>query len=416
MTINKKKYKLFIKYLKEEMYFVDNKKNRREIHHCNISRKNLVSKTFGRCKICSDFDISFDILSSHVNYKCHFDFHSHKNVNYIYIPIFNINWIYEEEILFSEGIENYGLANWENISRFMGTKNLAECEKHFLEIYFSTSQKNFVKIRRLFPSVCCIKIYSLDFQKMLKTYNISCEKKVNVIIQRGEFCSVQTNIENFFDDFIVNTRIKKSDKKKTILKKFFLKLLNKIIYKKLFNENFYCRIKSVSSYLFFKIRDSLNNKSICETICFENLFCNQHKLAKEEKYTKLKRNLIFYKWLKIFIKEKFKVSRHYMIFNMKRNLFIQNQAIKKKFSNRKFSHIFYREMNNHSLVGALMAEKDKIAYLYFGIFPSQYIDLIVFVSTLTFLTFQKKAQYTPYINDPPCTLFSLEQIIMNIKF
>ena len=46
-------------------------------------------------------------------------------------PIFSGDWGADEELLLVEGLEIFGIGNWEQISEHIGTKNKLECENHY---------------------------------------------------------------------------------------------------------------------------------------------------------------------------------------------------------------------------------------------------------------------------------------------
>ena len=50
-------------------------------------------------------------------------------------PIFEGEWGADEELLLVEGLEMFGLGNWEAISDHIGTKNKLEVEEHYNRVY-----------------------------------------------------------------------------------------------------------------------------------------------------------------------------------------------------------------------------------------------------------------------------------------
>ena len=52
-------------------------------------------------------------------------------------PLFSEDWAADEELLLVEGLESFGLGNWEQIAEHIGTKNKLECERHYIEVYLN---------------------------------------------------------------------------------------------------------------------------------------------------------------------------------------------------------------------------------------------------------------------------------------
>ena len=53
-------------------------------------------------------------------------------------PIFEADWGADEEILLVEGLEIFGIGNWEQISEHVGTKNKVECAEHYERVFISS--------------------------------------------------------------------------------------------------------------------------------------------------------------------------------------------------------------------------------------------------------------------------------------
>jgi transcriptional adapter 2-alpha len=50
-------------------------------------------------------------------------------------PIFEGDWGADEELLLVEGLESYGIGNWEHIAEHVGTKNRIQCKEHYENVY-----------------------------------------------------------------------------------------------------------------------------------------------------------------------------------------------------------------------------------------------------------------------------------------
>jgi transcriptional adapter 2-alpha len=67
--------------------------------------------------------------------KEHKKTHSYRVIDVLDFPIFEKDWGADEEILLVEGLEMFGLGNWEHISEHIGTKNSKECLDHYNRVY-----------------------------------------------------------------------------------------------------------------------------------------------------------------------------------------------------------------------------------------------------------------------------------------
>lgn len=52
-------------------------------------------------------------------------------------PIYSASWTADEEERLLEGLEMYGVGNWEDISRVIQTRNKGETENHFEAVFLN---------------------------------------------------------------------------------------------------------------------------------------------------------------------------------------------------------------------------------------------------------------------------------------
>lgn len=48
--------------------------------------------------------------------------------------VFSSNWRADEELLFFDGICDFGISNWEAVGNFIGSKSAKACEQHYIEV------------------------------------------------------------------------------------------------------------------------------------------------------------------------------------------------------------------------------------------------------------------------------------------
>ena len=61
------------------------------------------------------------------NYTC--------NQDQLNFPVFTEDWLASDELLLLEGIEMYGIGNWEDIAEHVATKTNKQCEEHYFTTY-----------------------------------------------------------------------------------------------------------------------------------------------------------------------------------------------------------------------------------------------------------------------------------------
>jgi transcriptional adapter 2-alpha len=50
-------------------------------------------------------------------------------------PLFDENWTAEDELLLIDGLEMFGMGNWEQVADHVGTKTREECYDHYLAVF-----------------------------------------------------------------------------------------------------------------------------------------------------------------------------------------------------------------------------------------------------------------------------------------
>ena len=54
-------------------------------------------------------------------------------------PLFELDWGADEELLLVEGLEMFGIGNWEQISEHIGSKNKTQVAEHYEKVYVQSS-------------------------------------------------------------------------------------------------------------------------------------------------------------------------------------------------------------------------------------------------------------------------------------
>ncbi|KAL8189167.1 hypothetical protein R6Q57_028733 [Mikania cordata] len=111
---------------------------KKALYHCNYCNKDISGKIRIKCACCSDFDLCVECFSVGAEVYPHKSNHPYRVMDNLSFPLFCSDWNADEEILLLEGIEMYGLANWNEVAEHVGTKSKSHCIEHYNTIYMSS--------------------------------------------------------------------------------------------------------------------------------------------------------------------------------------------------------------------------------------------------------------------------------------
>ncbi|KAI8902897.1 hypothetical protein BC833DRAFT_645047 [Globomyces pollinis-pini] len=106
-------------------------------YHCDNCTKDITHLIILRCAICPDFDLCLEcfLKGAEPEGKGHLKSHDYRVIDVLDFPMFEGDWGADEELLLVEGLELFGIGNWEHISEHIGTKNSKQCEEHYDRIF-----------------------------------------------------------------------------------------------------------------------------------------------------------------------------------------------------------------------------------------------------------------------------------------
>ena len=116
-------------------------------YHCDSCSKDITHLIIFRCAECQDFDLCLTCFSKQIELKDHKKTHSYRVVDVLDFPIFEGGWGADEELLLVEGLEMFGIGNWEHISEHIQTKNKIQCQEHYEKIYIKSDNWPYPVIR-----------------------------------------------------------------------------------------------------------------------------------------------------------------------------------------------------------------------------------------------------------------------------
>lgn len=78
-------------------------------------------------------------------------------------PIFEADWGADEELLLVEGLELFGLGNWETISEHIGTKNSLQVAEHYNRVYVQSDAWPYPVLIDLQRRMLIIALFNIEY-------------------------------------------------------------------------------------------------------------------------------------------------------------------------------------------------------------------------------------------------------------
>lgn len=107
--------------------------------YCDFCGRDLSSAVRARCVVCPDYDSCLDCFSVGAALLPHRPEHSYRLIEVVHTPIFQVGWSADEEEKLLEGLELYGVGNWEQVAKLIGSKNPLDTEQHFMRVFLQSS-------------------------------------------------------------------------------------------------------------------------------------------------------------------------------------------------------------------------------------------------------------------------------------
>jgi len=115
--------------------------------HCNYCKRNVSDQVYIKSAVCEDVDICLECFSVGVEIKdpkrtdgkhLHRNSANYRVMERLDFPIIVDNWTAREELALLDGLDTYGLGNWQEVSAVVGTKTRNECELHYFAYHINT--------------------------------------------------------------------------------------------------------------------------------------------------------------------------------------------------------------------------------------------------------------------------------------
>ncbi|KAK7260716.1 hypothetical protein RIF29_26989 [Crotalaria pallida] len=108
------------------------------LYHCNYCNKDISGKIRIKCVVCQDFDLCIECFSVGAEVTRHKSNHPYRVMDNLSFPLICPDWNADEEMLLLEGIEIYGLGNWNEVAEYVGTKSKFQCIDHYNAVYMNS--------------------------------------------------------------------------------------------------------------------------------------------------------------------------------------------------------------------------------------------------------------------------------------
>ena len=119
--------------------------------HCDFCKRDISRKIRIKCAECPDFDLCVECFAVGVEYQEHKKTHRsphtplfdrgsdesrcrYRVIDDLSFAVFSSNWGADEELLFFDGVCEYGISNWEAVANFVGSKSAEACRSHYVEV------------------------------------------------------------------------------------------------------------------------------------------------------------------------------------------------------------------------------------------------------------------------------------------
>lgn len=120
--------------------------------HCNYCKRDLSAAIRARCAVCPDYDLCLDCFSVGATLSPHQPNHAYRLIEVVSTPVYAEGWGADEEERLLEGLELYGVGNWEEVAKVIRTKNSAEAEAHFRTTCLQAPTAPLPDISRILPA------------------------------------------------------------------------------------------------------------------------------------------------------------------------------------------------------------------------------------------------------------------------
>ncbi|KAF7840527.1 Transcriptional adapter ADA2b [Senna tora] len=111
---------------------------KKALYHCNYCNKDITGKIRIKCAMCPDFDLCIECFSVGAEVTPHKSGHPYRVMDNLSFPLICPDWNADDEILLLEGIEMYGMGNWNEVAEHVGTKNKEACIEHYRNVYLNS--------------------------------------------------------------------------------------------------------------------------------------------------------------------------------------------------------------------------------------------------------------------------------------
>ena len=106
--------------------------------HCDSCSKELTLKLIFKCADCADYDLCLDCFCQGKESMDHSNNHKYRILEALDFPIYTKDWYADEELLLLEGLQTFGMGNWEQIAEYIGTKGKEEVLSHYMDVYVNS--------------------------------------------------------------------------------------------------------------------------------------------------------------------------------------------------------------------------------------------------------------------------------------
>lgn len=117
--------------------------------HCDFCGRDLSAAIRARCAVCPDYDSCLDCFSVGAALAPHEHTHAYRLIEVVQSAIFQVGWSADEEDRLLEGLELYGVGNWEEVAKMIASKDPFETEQHFMKVFLQSEHAPLPDLNRI---------------------------------------------------------------------------------------------------------------------------------------------------------------------------------------------------------------------------------------------------------------------------
>ena len=103
--------------------------------NCEYCHRDITNQLRIRCAECEEFHLCLDCFASGVEISSHQRTHRYSFIEVLNFSVLDNEWTAHEELMLLQALDLYGLDNWRDVARHVGSKATSKCEEHYYQYF-----------------------------------------------------------------------------------------------------------------------------------------------------------------------------------------------------------------------------------------------------------------------------------------